>query len=82
MQADLRQGAVQALHDLDARRTQIVTSLEEQATRLLGGVLASLHVGERSELAELSERLTALERRVEALARANAEQPPRAAVGS
>jgi hypothetical protein len=81
VQANLWQSAAQLL-DLDARRAWVLTSLEEQATRLVGGVLRSLNVASCNDAAALSERIAALERRIDALARANAESPPRAAVGS
>src|SRR5262249_16378790 len=53
LQAGLGQRAERALHDLDARRTQIVAPLETQAAGLVQAFVKHLNVASREEVESL-----------------------------
>ncbi len=58
--------------ELEARRTRILATLEEQATRVVESVVGRLNVASRDDLAALRTRVADLERRVDALAKEKA----------
>ena len=72
LSADFRQRGARVMSDLDARRVQILARFERQATGLVEPVLRRLPVARRDEIADLQQRLAALERRLDALARERA----------
>ena len=67
-QADFRHRAERALRDLDARRTQILATVEKQVGSLTETLIRRLHVASREEVGDLQKRLAGLEQRVGALA--------------
>lgn len=67
VQSDVLKRVESALKELDDRRTRIVASLEEQATKLVEGVVARLNLAKQDEVAELRDRIAHLERRLNAL---------------
>jgi polyhydroxyalkanoate synthesis regulator phasin len=72
LQVDLRKRAEKAIRDIEARRTRILTTLEEQATRIVESVVKTLNVASADDLAELKKRMGDLERRLDALAKEKA----------
>jgi polyhydroxyalkanoate synthesis regulator phasin len=70
VQTDVRKRVESALKELDEQRTRIVTSLEEQATRLIEGVVSRLNVAKQDDVAELRGLIVELGRRVDALDKA------------
>src|SRR5262249_9712652 len=61
--------AERALRDLDAQRRQLLATLEEQANRLFARMAKRVNAASRADLANLSQRITTLEQRLEALGR-------------
>ena len=66
--AELSQRANQVIRALDARRATLLGTLEQPASGLLQSVVQRLPVASRSEIADLQQRIAALEGRVAALA--------------
>ena len=58
-----------ALRDLEAQRRQILATIEEQASRLFARMAKRLNTASRADLANLSQRITTLEQRLDALGR-------------
>jgi len=61
--------AERALRDLEAQRRQILATIEEQASRLFARVTKRLNTASRADLANLSQRITMLEQRLDSLGR-------------
>ena len=80
--AGLGERAEQVLRNLEARRTRILASLEEQATRLADGVVRRLSLPSRHQIADLCTRISELERRLDTLASQSANQGSLSAVDS
>jgi len=68
LQAGLGQRAERALHDLAARRTQIVAPLDTQAAGLVEAFVKHLNVASREEVERLHQQIAELSRRLDALA--------------
>ena len=66
--AELSQRANQVIRALDARRATLLGILEQSASGLLQSVVQRLPVASRGEIADLQQRIAALEGRVAALA--------------
>ncbi len=79
---DVAGRATRALHELEARRAQLLAALDAQATSLVETVVRRLDVVSRQEVTELRRRVEALERRVEGTGADLAERVPLAAAGS
>ena len=66
--AELSQRANQVIRALDARRATLLGTLDPPASGLLQSVVQRLPVASRGEIADLQQRIAALEGRVAALA--------------
>ena len=72
LQTDLRKRATAAIEELETRRARIVSTLEEQVTRIVERVAGGLNVASKDDVAELRKRMAELERRLDALAKERA----------
>ncbi len=72
LQTELRKRAEQALRDIEASRARILSSIEEQAGRLVERVVKGLNVVTHEDVADIRARLAALERRLDALSKEKA----------
>jgi polyhydroxyalkanoate synthesis regulator phasin len=81
IRSDVFRGTEQALQALEARRAQVVATLQEQMVRLMGGVLGRMNVASRADIGDLHVRLGALERRIHKLASKDASGTRRAVGG-
>jgi len=67
VQHDVRRRVESALKELDEQRTRILSSLEEQVSKLIEGVIARLNVAKQADVEALRGRIAELERRIDAL---------------
>jgi len=81
MQADTLRGMERALQALEARRAELLATLEKRAGELAAAFLGRLNVASRSDIADLRAHLGTLERRIQKLATKDAAGGRRAAAG-
>ncbi|TMA87810.1 MAG: hypothetical protein E6J77_09540 [Deltaproteobacteria bacterium] len=67
LQTDLRKRAERAIEEIESQRTRILSALEEQATRLVEAVVKRLNLVTKDDMHEMTKRLSAVERRLDAL---------------